>query len=146
MLLHIDESQLQHPCRRRLAIHQIRELQVMALSALSVLVPHQPEIFLRQEGARCVLSLIVHELDEAVRMGCLNLLRSISSIEDVQSEMGSMGAIPILLSFIADSEVHPISIRQSAVSILSQLCLGHAGNKVTVAVAAFSARCFVRNM
>jgi hypothetical protein len=146
MLLHIDESQLQHPCRRRLAIHQIRELQVMALSALSVLVPHQPEIFLRQEGARCVLSLIVHELDEAVRMGCLNLLRSISSIEEVQSEMGSMGAIPILLSFIADSEVHPISIRQSAVSILSQLCLGHAGNKVTVAVAAFSARCFVRNM
>jgi hypothetical protein len=67
MLLHIDESQLQHPCRRRLAIHQQRELQVMALSALSVLVPYQPELFLRQEGARCVLSLIVHELDEAVR-------------------------------------------------------------------------------
>jgi hypothetical protein len=72
MLLHVDESQLQHPCRRRLAIHQQRELQVMALSALSVLVPYQPELFLRQEGARCVLSLIVHELDEAVRpLNCL---------------------------------------------------------------------------
>ena len=42
MLLHIDESQLQHPCRRRLAVHQMRELQVMALSALSVLVPYVP--------------------------------------------------------------------------------------------------------
>ena len=130
MLLHIDESQLQHPCRRRLAIHQMRELQVMALSALSILVPHQPELFLRQEGARCVLSLIVHELDEAVRMGCLDLLRSIASVEDVQSEMGSMGAIPIMLSFVADAEVHPLNIRQSAVSILSQLCHDQPDNKV----------------
>jgi hypothetical protein len=76
MLLHVDESQLQHPCRRRLAIHQQRELQVMALSTLSVLVPYQPELFLRQEGARCVLSLIVHELDEAVRsLNCLSFTR-----------------------------------------------------------------------
>ena len=70
------ESQLQNPCRRRLAIHQQRELQVMALSTLSVLVPYQPELFLRQEGARCVLSLIVHELDEAVRsLNCLSFTR-----------------------------------------------------------------------
>ena len=149
MLLHIDESQGQHPCRRRLAIHQQRELQVMALSALSVLVPYQPELFLRQEGARCVLSLIVRHSTLAsiyfcniwsgtrarrsgallkllalylhvtlcfcntchqVRMGCLDLLRSIASIEDVQSEMGSMGAIPIMLSFIADAEVHDATL------------------------------------
>ena len=130
MLLHIDESQLQHPCRRRLAIHQMREMQVMALSALCVLVPYQPELFLRQEGARCVLSLIVHELDEAVRMGCLDLLRNIAGIEDVQSEMGSMGAIPIMLSFVADADVHPLNIRQSAITILSQLCHEHPDNKV----------------
>jgi hypothetical protein len=134
MLLHIDESQLHHPCRRRLAIHQMRELQVMALSALSVLVPYQPELFLRQEGARCVLSLIVRELDEAVRMGCLDLMRSIASIEDVQSEMGSMGAIPIMLSFVADADVHPLNIRQSAVMILSLLCHEHPGNKVMMMI------------
>ncbi len=92
---------------------------------------------MRQEGARCVLSLIVHELDEAVRMGCLDLMRSIASNVDVQSEMGSMGAIPIMLSFIADAEVHPLNIRQSAVSILSQLCHDHPDNKVA------RARCLV---
>jgi hypothetical protein len=63
-------------------------------------------------------------------MGCLDLLRSIASIEDVQSEMGSMGAIPIMLSFVADAEVHPLNIRQSAVSILSLLCRDHDDNKV----------------
>jgi hypothetical protein len=68
-----------------------------------------------------------------VRMGCLELLRSIASIEDVQSEMGSMGAIPIMLSFVADAEVHPLNIRQSAVSILSQLCRDHGDNKVAPA-------------
>ena len=77
-----------------------------------------------------MLSLIVHELDEAVRMGCLDFMRSIASNVDVQSEMGSMGAIPIMLSFIADAEVHPLNIRQSAVSILSQLCHDHPDNKV----------------
>ncbi len=72
-------------------------------------------------------------LRHQVRKGCLELLRSIASIEDVQSEMGSMGAIPIMLSFVADAEVHPLNIRQSAVSILSQLCREHGDNKVALA-------------
>jgi hypothetical protein len=67
-------------------------------------------------------------------MGCLDLMRSIASIEDVQSEMGSMGAIPIMLSFIADADVHPLNIRQSAVMILSLLCHEHPGNKVMMMI------------
>ena len=76
----------------------------------------------------------MHELDEAVRMGCLDLLRSIAHIEDVQSEMGSMGALPIMLSCVADADVHPLNVRQSAVSILSLLCREHPDNKVMMMI------------
>ena len=131
LLLHLDQRLEQHVARRKYSRQQARQLQVQCLESLAVLVPSCSHLFLDMEGVQVLVEFLAEQSEESLRAACLTVLLHAASLPGYQEELGGR-ACAMMLSLVKERALHPLGIRQSALSVLSKLCKDYSLNQQVV--------------
>jgi len=121
MLIYLDPFQKNQPIQRWQSA-QLKEIQAHALYIIYHILSIIPDHFQQQNGNYCLVHFLNVHQDIQMKLATLKVLEIASQFSEFKEELSEEGLFDNLLGIVEGDVDYPLSVRELALSIVSNAC------------------------